>query len=94
MIESQLFYSVVRALVLYQGEQNRFPAKALDIFQLCFTLLRLLCRKIGGGGGGLVRDWTIVLPKKAFRHHKMMTSFKGDSVTGQDIYIRQISHSF
>ena len=43
--ESRLFGSVVRALVLYRATCVRFPAEALEIFQLCFTLLWLSCRK-------------------------------------------------
>ena len=38
----------------------RFPAKAPEIFQLCFTLLRLSCRKMGAP----VRDWTFVRLKR------------------------------
>ena len=40
----------------------RFPAKAREIFQLCFTLLRLADRKMGAH----VRDWTFVSPKMAY----------------------------
>ena len=38
----------------------RFPAKAREIFQLCFTLLRISCRKMGAQ----VRDWTFIRLKR------------------------------
>ena len=84
MIESPLFCSVVRALGLYRGDRESIPSEGTGNF---FSYA-LLCYGYRVIRGGLVRDWTIVLPKEAFCHHKMMTSFKGGSVMGQDIYIR------
>ena len=45
MTESQLSGSVVRALVSYRRNPGSIPSKGTGNFQLCFTLLRLSCRK-------------------------------------------------
>ena len=42
--ENRLFGSVLRTLVLYQGDPGKIPSKG--IFQLCFTLRRLSCKTL------------------------------------------------
>ena len=43
--QSRLFGTVVRALVLYRGDQGLILSKSQEMFQLCLTLLLLSCRK-------------------------------------------------